>query len=223
VSREPRNGRHLGFFAQCRYVADDPFRLVSVLSWLDFGIVDPGGLEFPSRRELECVVNLAPGDFALKSPDVLQHHRLLFLFVFVADNVAGIRRGNLQQLVFNVRNEFAARNARKRDLDGFFVFDFVVFALRRDAPAAKRCDLAVRVEGNAGDTIIPAAGAKDFISQSNVGFHFVDGLDGDYLLGIKQHGVGFFVVRRDRGGRSGVHPCGSVARSGGRRGQGAKE
>ena len=88
-------------------------------------------------------MQFAAWNFTLKHPNILQYHGLLVFFVFVTDNVAGIWRRNLQQLLLHVGDQFAARNFRKSDFDRFFVFHFVVFALRRDAPAAKAGDLAV--------------------------------------------------------------------------------
>ena len=86
-------------------------------------------------------MQFAARNFALKNPDILQYHGLFVFFVLITHDAAGIGRGNLQQFLFDVGDQFAARNLGQSDLDRFFVFHFVIFALGRDAPAAKPVDL----------------------------------------------------------------------------------
>ena len=61
----------------------------------------------------------------------------------------GSAAGICSNLSFDVGDQFAARNFWKRNLNGFFVFDFIIFALCRNAPTAKAIDLAVALNETA--------------------------------------------------------------------------
>ena len=47
----------------------------------------------------------------LKGPDILQKERLLFYFILIAYDVSWIRRRNMQDFVFRVRDQLTAIGA----------------------------------------------------------------------------------------------------------------
>src|SRR5215469_6354947 len=142
---DPFNRWHLFFLANALDVVDNPFPGVAILCGPGFGIVDPARLVFPSRWQLKRVMELPTWNLPLHHPHILENHRLFFLFVFIAHDIAGVGGGDPQQLVFHVRNELTALDPCQRDLDGLLVFDFVILSLDRNAPATKAGDLAVTV------------------------------------------------------------------------------
>src|SRR5467141_3144770 len=89
--------RHAFFVPDSFHVADRPLRLISRLDWLSFRIVYPRGFVFPARGELHGVMGFANRIGLLKVPNVLQHEWLLFRFVFVAHDIAGVCGGDAQE------------------------------------------------------------------------------------------------------------------------------
>ena len=109
----------------------------------------------------------------LKIPYFLQHHGLHFFFVLVTHHIAWIGCGNLQQLVFDVGDEFTACDSWQRYFDGFFVLHFIIFALSGNAPAAEAIDLGMRIERNGSDAIVAAAGPQDLVGTPDLDLDFV--------------------------------------------------
>src|ERR1022692_378295 len=82
----------------------------------------------------------------LEVPDVLQPERLLFHFIFIADDVPGIGRRDVQASDFYVRKYF--ESLCSRGVDGVLFFHLIVLATRWNTPAMQTCDLSGPAESD---------------------------------------------------------------------------
>ena len=152
----------------------------------------------------------------LKKPFILQNNGIFLDFVFVSDNIAGVRSRNAQKLYFQVGNQISAFHLEVCAFSRIFVFYFVVFALGGNTPPAKAIDLLPgRAVGDAHLAVMASVGSQDLVHAPLDGLYFVSGKDGNVGLGVEQDGVGFFVVRRERDVDHGMHPGRRIARDGG--------
>jgi hypothetical protein len=147
--------------------------LIPDLAWLGFWIIYPSRFVFPSGRKLQSVLSLAHGARFLKGPDILQDERLALLFVFVPDDISRLGGGDAKHFNFYVRHELASIYFGQRYLHCLLVFDFVVFALSRDAPSAHASDFLMGIEGNDQRAVFATTGAQDLIGFANCGFDLV--------------------------------------------------
>src|ERR1051325_340603 len=134
-------------------------------------------------------MQFAARNFALEGPDILQHQWLLFFIVFITNHIAGIGSGNLKERFLYIGNELAAGNFRKSNFDSFFLLNFIIFALCRNAPAVQSFDPALGVERDPNDAVVTSAGTKNLVNPSDVGLDFVGGLDVDGFFSVEQHGI----------------------------------
>src|SRR5579872_781284 len=202
---------HLWFRANAFDIAYDPLQLRPAFGRLGFGIVDPVSLVGPAGGQLQGVVSFADGNLALEAPNVLQHHRLLVLLIFVADDIPRVGSGDLQQFVFYIIDELTSFNLRQRGFDRLFILYFIIFPLSWNTPAVESIDLGMSVEGDRGNPIVAAAGPEDLVGDADLGLDLVDRLDVDDSFFVQQHGVGLFVVSGQGCRNKGVHPLRSVA------------
>ena len=145
-------------------------------------------------------------NLALEMPGVLQDQRLFLDFVFVPDNVSGIRRRYAKNLLLHIGDQLASLDLRERNLHGILVLHFIIFALRGDAPAMQARDLLGRIEGNCNDAVLPASGPENLVGLPHLRFDLVNRYHGDVLLRIQQHGIRLLVVRGERRIDLRVHP-----------------
>ncbi len=150
----------------------------------------------------------------LKVPNVLQDKWLFFLLIFVSHDVPRVCRRDAQEFVFYIGDEFASVYFRQRNFHRLFIFHFVVFALRGDAPAAHAGDLRMGVVGDRQRAKLAAAGPQNLVGFANCYFDFVRGLYRYDSLGVKQHHVRLLIVRRQRHIYQRVHPAGRVSSRG---------
>src|SRR5580658_134603 len=201
-----RPRRHIVFVPDSFYVAHHPLRLVSRLRHFGFRIVQPRRFVFPSLRKLQRVVRLAHRARLLKEPHVLQNVRLCFLLVFVPNDVSRIGSRDAQHLVLYVRDQFAPLHFRQRYLHRVLVLHFVIFPLRRDAPSPDGGNFFVSIKGNRHDSVIAPTWPQYLVRFAHGGLDLVCRHYRHRLLGIKQHGVRLFVMRRQRRIHQRVHP-----------------
>src|SRR5579863_1622602 len=173
-------------------------------------MIHPRCFVLPSGWKLQGVVAFSDRIRLLKMPHILEEERLLFYFVFVADNVSRLWRRDMEDLEFYVRHQLAPVR-----VGGHFrcilVFDFVVLPLRGNTPPVQRLYFSLRIKVNIDRAMFAAFGPQDFVGFSNLSSYLVRGYNGNVSLGIQQDGVGFFVVGRQWSVDQGVHPGGSVA------------
>src|SRR5580698_1707212 len=135
---------HKGFVADTFYVTYCPLpQITGCVRGLNFSVIQPRRLELPSRRQLQRVVTLAYGIVLLEVPGVLQIKWPLLHFVFVANDIAWFRSRNRQHLKFDVADHFNV--AIRCTFDRIFIFHFIIFALRGNAPAVKTPEFAPRI------------------------------------------------------------------------------
>src|SRR5215468_9923694 len=99
--------------------------------------------------------------FVLKIPTPLQQQRTLFDFILVSNDISRIGSRDMKDFCFYVGDEFATLDLRRRYLRGILVLYLIIFALRRDAPAVKTGDLAVRIQEHDRVAVLASAGTQD--------------------------------------------------------------
>src|SRR5678815_765523 len=86
---------------------------------------------------------------------------MLFHLVLVANDIAGVRSRNSQELEFDIRNKFAAVDLWWRHFHCFFVFDLVILALGGNAPPSQARDLPVCIQVDIGCPVVSTARSQD--------------------------------------------------------------
>src|SRR5690348_7287211 len=211
LARDAPPGRHVGYFANAGDILEDPLPLVGAGgNRRDFGVIEPGGFVLPARRQLQRIVGLRDGVRVLEYPVVLKNIRTRVGFHFVTDDVAGLRRRNVKVLCSDVGNQLGILDAEKRAFDGVLVFHFVVFALRRNAPAFHGGDFFVGAESYVHFAVVASTGAKNFVGTPRDAFYLAVGLDDGDVFRIEEDRVGLFVMRWKRRVDGRVHPRGGV-------------
>ena len=71
----------------------------------------------------------------LEVPGVLQDHWLFIFFVFVSNDAAHISAGDIDHLRPHISDKFASYYFCESNFHAVLVFDFIIFALDRNAPA----------------------------------------------------------------------------------------
>src|SRR5260221_465973 len=97
-NHEPRHappGRHALFVLYFRNIFDYPLPLiVADGNRLEFGMIEPNGLVLPTRRKLECVASFGYRNGFLEEPVILENVVAVFVFDFIADDIAGFGSGD---------------------------------------------------------------------------------------------------------------------------------
>src|SRR6267142_2694304 len=109
----------------------------------------------------------------LECPGNLEHQGLLFQFVFIANNIAGFRGGNLNYFAPDIANKSGFRVAERRLLQRILILNFVVFALRWYAPTVQDGHLlARRIEIDGSGAAGASARTKNLVCLAHVGPDF---------------------------------------------------
>ena len=103
----------------------------------------------------------------LEMPQLLKKEGLLFQFILVADDVAGIGRGNTKYFECHVTDQFPAVDAG-RSLDRVLVFYFEVLALRGNAPSAQGFYFSLRIRINGHGAMPTTIGPENLVSLANL-------------------------------------------------------
>ncbi len=133
-------------------------------------MIQPGGFVFPTCRKLQPVVRFARRMRALEIPNVLQNEGMIFLFVFVANEVSRIRRGNVHDLGAHVGNQFASLHRGHGHFRAVLFFHFVIFSLRRDAPRVQVADFGEGVKRNDHGAEVAASGPQNLVGLAHQSF-----------------------------------------------------
>ncbi len=171
-------------------------------------MVYPGRFVFPTCGELQRIVRFPGRVRSLDVPDVLQNKRVIFLLVFVPDDVSRVGRWDVQDLHAHVRNQFAALHRGHRDLRSVLFFYLVIFSLCRDAPCVQIRDSRACVKRNKDRSQIAPSGSNNLVRLAHQCLDLVRRLHGGDSFRIHLHRVGLFVV-----GRNGCIPVRSSTRA----------
>jgi len=117
---------------------------------------------------------------------------------------------NPQELDADIAHQFTAFDAWERNFDSLFVPYFVIFPLRRNAPASKSIHFGMAIKEDRSDAIFASAGTKDFVGDTNLHFDLIDGDNGNICFLIQHDRIRFLVMGRQRRGDEGMHPRGRV-------------
>ena len=99
-------------------------------------------------------------EIALKEPSLLSQVGMAALLILIGDNAARIAAGSICRPYLQIHEEIAL--ARIAIFGHLVVFDGVLVAVGTDAPDMHGEDLAVLVEGDGDDALVPALGPENF-------------------------------------------------------------
>src|SRR5256885_14580305 len=112
-------------------------------------------------------------NLSLEMPDFLQDQGMLFHFVLIANDVAGVRSWYPQKLLLYIRDQLATVDLGQGNFQCLFVLYFVIFALSRDTPAAQAGDFRVGIKRSRHHAVLASAWAQDLVGHTHYLLNFV--------------------------------------------------
>src|ERR1700727_1938011 len=135
---------------------------------------------------------------------------MVALLILIRDDSARIAARGFRSAHFEIVEKVTL--TRVANLDHLIVFDSVLVAVRADAPDMHGEDLAVLVEGNADDALLPALRPEDLDDIAIVLDRAAVGCDGVGGFIEENDGVGLGGIDGEFLLRGGAYPIGNTIR-----------